>query len=283
MTYRSSDGRQLRPLCSSATVRIERGNPAADIKGNLVICHQYRCVFVHIPKCAGQSVEHIFLKAVGLTWATRAPLLMRHNKRPELGPPRLAHLTASQYVTCKHMTPQQFARYFKFAIVRNPWDRMVSFYKYLGAHKGLDFKQFLMGDFLHQLWNNKYWFVRPQVEYIYDDNDSCLVDYIGRFELLSVAMEHVAKRVGLQNASVPHVNRSSGNPRSNDSDKARKHEDAAAGYLKQEKSAKDDYRAYYDNESIHRVVELYRCDIEMFGYEFDPLPKGHVVEVPTVK
>jgi hypothetical protein len=247
-----------------------------------VICHQYRCIFVHIPKCAGQSVEHIFLKAVGLTWAARAPLLMRPNKRPELGPPRLAHLTAREYVACRHMTSQQFASYFKFAIVRNPWDRMVSFYKYLGAHKGVSFRQFLMGDFLRQLWKNKYWFVRPQFEFIYDASDGCLVDYVGRFEFLAMAMDHVGRQVGLQDASLPHVNRSSGEiqPRSSAADR---HVDTAAGHLNQEKAIKEDYRAYYDDESISRVATLYERDIEMFGYEFDPLPRDHAVEVPMVK
>jgi hypothetical protein len=159
---------------------------------------------------------------------------------------------------------------------------MVSFYKYLGAHKGVSFRQFLMGDFLRQLWKNKYWFVRPQFEFIYDASDGCLVDYVGRFEFLAMAMDHVGRQVGLQDASLPHVNRSSGEiqPRSSAADR---HVDTAAGHLNQEKAIKEDYRAYYDDESISRVATLYERDIEMFGYEFDPLPRDHAVEVPMVK
>jgi hypothetical protein len=218
---------------------------------------------------------------MGLTWATRTPLLMRSNKRPEFGPPRLAHLTAREYVACRHMTRQQFASYFKFAIVRNPWDRMVSFYKYLGADKDVNFRQFLMGDLFRQVWNEKYWFVRPQHEFIYGDGDACLVDYVGRFELLSVAMEHVSKQVGLRNASLPHVNRSSGKLRTHASGRADRCEDPATVYLKHRKALLDDYRTYYENDSISRVAELYKRDIETFGYEFDPVPRDPSVENPA--
>jgi hypothetical protein len=77
-----------------------------------MLCHHDRCIFVHVPKTAGQSIEHVFLDRVGLTWETRAPLLLRPNDQPRLGPPRLAHLKAREYVACKYVTPEQFAGYF---------------------------------------------------------------------------------------------------------------------------------------------------------------------------
>ena len=57
-----------------------------------MISHPHRTVFVHIPKCGGQSIETAFLADLGLGWKSRAPLLMGANDRPELGPPRLSHL-----------------------------------------------------------------------------------------------------------------------------------------------------------------------------------------------
>ena len=73
-----------------------------------------------MPKAAGQSIEQVFIDALGLTTATRASLLLRKNVHPELGPPRLAHLKAGDYVRYHYLAPEQFKNYFTFSFVRNP-------------------------------------------------------------------------------------------------------------------------------------------------------------------
>jgi hypothetical protein len=248
---------------------------AAFAKDAPMICHPYRCIFIHVPKCAGQSIERVFLEAVGLDWDSRAPLLLRRNDKPELGPPRLAHLTAEEYVTCKHVSPQQFASYFKFAIVRNPWDRMVSFYKYLGFDRRTDFKQFVTKYFMHQLWTNKYWFVRPQCEFIYNDDGECLVDYVGRFELLSAAMDHVGRSVGLGNVSIVRTNKSSIKFQPQGGGIRDLYRHAVFKVVKKRSAKRHDYRAYYDEESVLQVAKIYKRDIEAFDYRFDPSHEDH--------
>lgn len=245
----------------------------------VMICHQYSCIFIHIPKCAGQSVERIFLDAVGLNWTTRAPLLLRINDRPELGPPHLAHLTARDYVACKYVTPQQFESYFKFAIVRNPWDRMISFYKYLGFYKCSDFKSFLNGYFVRRLWTNKYWFVRPQYEFLYNEKGECMVDYIGRFEHLQKNMQYVGKRVGLKINQLPLTNKSRKELPSPSVQIGELYRYVMRQYINRRRAMLNDYRAYYDKESISRVAQMYKRDIELFGYEFDP--PGPVSATPS--
>lgn len=109
-----------------------------------MICHHHKCIFIHIPKTAGQSIEHVFLDLLGLTWETRAPLLLRFNDRKELGPPRLAHLKANDYVNFKYISEELFNSYFKFSFVRNPWSRLVSFYNYRKYYLFYNFKYFVM-------------------------------------------------------------------------------------------------------------------------------------------
>jgi hypothetical protein len=175
-----------------------------------MICHDYKCIFVHIPKTAGQSIEHVFLNLLGLKWGTRAPLLLRYNDRPELGPPRLAHLKADQYVRYKYLTQEIFDDYFKFSFVRNPWSRVVSMYKYLGFNKKCDFKTFLTGEFKNKIFKDEYWFVGPQSEFVCAPNGDILVDYIGRFEDLQNGFDYVCREIGIPPTTLPHVNESKG-------------------------------------------------------------------------
>ena len=149
-----------------------------------MICQQYKCTFVHIPKNAGQSIENVFLNLLNLTWRQRAPLLLRPKVGDELGPPVLAHLKINEYSQYKYITQKMLEDYFKFAFVRNPWSRMISIYKYLGFNEKLEFKEFLTGVFKQKLLKDKYWFVRPQNDFICAEDGQILVDYIGRFESL---------------------------------------------------------------------------------------------------
>jgi len=233
-----------------------------------VICHHYKTVFVHVPKTAGQSVEQVFLELLDLTWETRAPLLLRKNTVPELGPPRLAHLTAEDYVRYKYMTREQFDSYFKFAFVRNPWDRMVSYYKYLDESSDLGFKQYLMDSFLTEMWKDMSWFVRPQSSFLYDDDDQLLVDYVGRFENLQADFNKVCERIGIGATELPYVNKSEKKPAKPTSTLSK-----VKKLLGQSDSAlmvkPKHYQEYYDDESRDLVAELYKRDIELFGYSFD--------------
>ena len=234
-----------------------------------MICHHTKCIFVHIPKNAGQSVEHVFLNLLGLTWETRAPLLLRYNDRPELGPPRLAHLKAEEYVRCKYVPQEMYDAYFKFTFVRNPWSRMVSIYKYSRYFERQEFKRFLTGVFKNKFWHEKRWFMGPQTDFIYSNDDTLLVDFVGRFEQLQSDFNQVCDRIGLPPTEVPHVNLSE-NTKPQPSLVPKK----LAKYLmyaamKRNVPKFKRYHDYYDQESKELVAELYKRDIDLLGYEFE--------------
>lgn len=233
-----------------------------------MICHHYKTVFIHIPKNAGQSIEHVFLESIGLTWETRAPLLLRENNNPKLGPPRLAHLKAEDYVSCKYLSQELFDQYFKFTFVRNPWSRLVSIYNYLGYRDKYTLNDFLKKKFLPEILPEMYWFVGPQTDYIFSQSGQLLVDYVGRFETLQQDFDTICRSIGLPEKELPHVNNSK---------KKRGHK----GFLQtvfsgalpgaQKKNPRDShasYGDYYDDESIDIVAEIYRRDIEMFKYSY---------------
>jgi hypothetical protein len=148
-----------------------------------MVSHQHKCIFIHIPKTAGMSIENSFLKSLGLGLyrGECPPLLLTYNKNPNLGPLSLAHLYASEYLDYHYLTNEQFESYFKFSIVRNPYDRIVSIYKHFQFHRIMSFANFLRYEF-PKLEKTKYYFIKPQYSYLFDAQNNSLVNYVGRFE-----------------------------------------------------------------------------------------------------
>jgi hypothetical protein len=249
------------------------------LKNVAMISHEHRCIFVHIPKCAGQSIATAFLEDLGLNWATRAVLLMRPNDRPEIGPPRLAHLIARDYLRHHYISRELFDSYFKFAVVRNPWARVVSTYRYLAVNESFaDFVKRLTKSFAKGLADNEFWFFRPQIDYVVDENGAMIVDRIVHFEKLATEFERVAAEVNLK-TPLRHVNKSksgrirqkltSGNsPRSvsarNRLAKARRDVGALNA-----RSSYECWRDYYNDHTREIVGVIYSDDIINFGYDFE--------------
>lgn len=198
-----------------------------------MISHSHRTIFVHIPKCGGQSIERAFVQDLNLTWETRAPLLLRPNDMPEIGPPRLAHLAAIDYVRCRWISPDLFSLYYKFALVRDPLHRAVSICNYLlGIEEkrlpkifrmakrhvrqsnsfGDVFRRFIQfpasGNSLKSpLSEYGSWFTQPQVRFLMDEDGKFLVDDIFLLERFQSSLDDIhrntnlAKRIGWDNPS----------------------------------------------------------------------------------
>jgi Sulfotransferase family len=206
-----------------------------------MISHRHKTVFVHIPKCGGQSVEAAFLKDLGLRWRERAPLLLGPNEVPSLGPPRLAHLLARDYVARHYLSDELFTQYFTFAIVRSPIARVLSFYHYLGHKKSLSHfvQQRLVRSFeARHHFKGDYYFLRPQVDYLTDASGQPLLDRAYRLEDLDAARAEIAERAGLA-TPIPHNNRST----------------PSVG------------RADLTSDDLAVIRALYRDDFEALGYD----------------
>jgi hypothetical protein len=240
-----------------------------------MVSHALKCIFVHVPKTGGYSIDDFFIEHLGLTWERREDLLLQVNRDPRRGPPRLGHLTASQYVSCGHVTPGQFQEYFKFAFVRNPWDRVVSEYRYRLHGKKFDFKTFLFRHWPEPGFNDLYLHVIPQYDFLHDEDGKLLVDYVGRFERLEQDFEVVAQRLNIHGKRLPHHNRSIGRawgPRV-----LMMWLKDPAGMYRLWRNNHRHYAEYYDDESREFVRSIYALDIETFGYEFESYEPGGVM------
>ena len=164
-----------------------------------------------------------------------------HNRHQTGG---LQHLHADQIRA--EVGVDRFQRFFKFAFVRNPFDRAVSQYVYmaqrpdlrrfLGMREGASFSRYLelIPRVKHVQWE-------PQRSFLVDPvTGDVLVDFIGRFERFASDARSVFQRLGVAADSVPHVNRSDRKP----------------------------YREYYAGDDRAKVEAMYGSDLEFLGYNF---------------
>jgi len=171
-----------------------------------MLSHRFQTIFVHVPKTAGQSIETIFLKQHGLTWRMRGELLLRANSDRSAGPQRLAHLYAREYVACGHVPAHDFSRYFKFAVVRNPYARAISEYRFRVPHGARSFHSFL-GAIPSDDHDDRARHMAPQVNFVCDRSGRVLVDRILRYETLQEEIGPVFERIFGEQQRLPHINR----------------------------------------------------------------------------
>lgn len=228
-----------------------------------MICRPYNCVFVHVPKTAGQSIEQFFMDLLGLDWKEdREALYLHHNDDPALGTEKLAHLSASEYVDCGHVTQQEFSGFFKFSFVRNPWNRILSEYRYRNYFHHLSFKDFVFNKMPQPGFDDKYRHVMPQYDMLHDKDGKLLVDFVGRFETLQRDFDRVCEKLGLENSLLPHRNPSDKKSR----DLKRRLRNILFMNGENRHHGLSDF---YDDETREAVADYYRIDIETFGYQFN--------------
>ncbi|MET1254326.1 sulfotransferase family 2 domain-containing protein [Aliikangiella maris] len=226
-----------------------------------MISNQFKCIFVHVPKTAGQSVELFFLNLLQLTWKQKDQLYIKKNSDPQCGPSRLAHLTASEYVDCGHIDQSTFDSYFKFAFVRNPWERLVSEYLHKKIDRKMSLKEFVFNGLpVKNNFCDKYRHIIPQYNYLFDSQGKQLVDFIGRFENLQHDFDWVCQQLNIAQSELPHRN-SSFSPRRLLLRKLRH-------LFSSNNRIKKHYTEYYDNELHDYVAKMYEVDIAQFNYSF---------------
>jgi len=181
-------------------------------------------IFIHINKTAGTSIS----KAIGL--------------------PRNNHINVQELISI--IGEKEFKKAYVFSVVRNPWDKVVSHYKFrvktnqtnMGDNH-ISFKEWVKHTYgvnKNPLYYDKPKAFASQSDWLKDSNGIIRVSNILRFESLSNDFENIAKSIGVKK-KLPHLNA----------------------------TKKDSYTDYYDKETIEIVRNWFKEDIEMFNYNFD--------------
>jgi chondroitin 4-sulfotransferase 11 len=198
------------------------------------VSRELNCIFVHVPRTGGTSME----VALGMNLPDRPETMFGRVTSSVLRGRKfsshyLQHLTAPEL---RDVLGDEFDSCFRFAFIRNPWERMVSSYCYYRRANGevLSFR-----DYLKYADGKPREHVTPQSKFIFDRDGKCLVDFVGRFERLQDDFAEVCGRLKVER-TLPHTMA------------------ATIG----------DYKSYYDATSRKDVERRFGEDIERFGYSF---------------
>jgi hypothetical protein len=98
--------------------------------------------------------------------------------------------------------PDVWKSYFKFTVIRNTWERVISMYLHLigggRLSKDTTFEQFLNSDWLKSKYNNL-------LRMLQDKEDKVDYDYIIRFDHLQEDFDLVASKIGLADSKLSNV------------------------------------------------------------------------------
>lgn len=230
---------------------------------------QHSCIFVHIPKCAGTSIEKKlgFIEELGRrvqdhrTIRHIEPLSVAHAAQltDPLDRRAIALYLRNRCLPGGRAVPsaRQYRDAFKFTFVRNPWSRAYSWYRNV-IRSEIHRKNFgvspeaSFGDFLEHHKDN--WALRPQLFWLRDRSGALPMDFVGRFERLNDDWAHVAEELGIDDPSLPHLVEGSSPNTSTGSGQT---------------PLPSSYVEAFDSRTRALVAERYADEIRLFGYEFD--------------
>lgn len=211
----------------------------------MIVSHRHRFIFTAVPKTGTHAVRQALRERLGAEDAEQVGLFV--NKRfpwRELAAIQHGHLSLRQIRP--YLEEEAFSGYFKFAFVRNPFDRFISYCAFMT--RGGDLFEQRPRDVMHH-----FLFVSPPEHHILfqaqasllldDDGKTVLADEVGRVEEMQRSYDAMCARIGVESRPLERVN-------------ATRHRD---------------YRDYYDDALMQGVAARYRQDLDLFGYTFEGL------------
>lgn len=155
---------------------------------------------------------------------------------------RLRHGHISAMEIRPHLSESDWDTYFKFAFVRNPFDRFVSTCFFLNR----DNPNFAEGaaDFMKRALTvprfRQRVLVRPQYQLLTDARGQIALDKVGRYENLQASYDAICAKIGIPPSPLRKTNESKHNS----------------------------FVEYYDDDLRAIVADFYKDDLNKFGYDF---------------
>jgi hypothetical protein len=207
----------------------------------IIVSHEYKFIYFPIPKSGCSSVKKMLSEIMGIPGDSNAK---EHGAW-------YYHYRKFPFVL-KGQISKEFVEYFKFSFVRNPYDRLVSCYvqwvknglnpsldPYGVFYSGMPFKEFVkeVCKIPDSIAEGHF---RSQYSYLIDRKGRFLPDFVGKIENFENDFLFVSNRANLPSVEIAHSN----------------------------KTNHENYRRFYDEETVLWVKERYKNDICKFEYSF---------------
>jgi len=191
-----------------------------------IVLEQYQAIFFYVPKVASTSLIKAFTTI-------------------EYG----EEMTLEDVPKLKRHDISKYNNYYKFAIVRNPYDRLVSCYYDKILAGGIDFGENInsFNKFAEKICSipdkRSNMHFKSQCQFLCNRKGNLLMDYVGKFENIEQEYSRICSVIGVQNP--PDL-------------------------VKKNKSDKFNYRKKNGDERISLMaMKRYRKDCALFGYDED--------------
>ena len=208
---------------------------------------EINALFIHIPKTAGLSIEASLLQYCN------GSLIGKHHNR---------YIDLPQNLIDENFT---------FSFVRNPWDRFVSYYHFIGpgapiyptrrtihhyaryvtnqyvypkghCYKNISFKEFVFDylDSSHCPREIRYSLEWDLFDWLGNSKGEIELDFIGRFAELESDFKTLCEKLDIVHLPLPYANQ----------------------------TEHANYTNYYDSETRSHIAEKYSKEIEYFDFKF---------------
>lgn len=212
----------------------------------MMVSHRHRCIFAHAPKCAGTSIK----LTLGLEFII----------------PPYWHCTWDEARTA--LGNDTFDSYTKFAVVRNPWDRVISAWKmfeekpWCRQPRSYSLSAFIdviedesipyRAKYRNEQEQNEWMMTVENIRHhtlpclhpyygLVDDSGNLAVDHVIKFELLDEGFNDLLDRLGVPRQTL----------------------------IRENTTRHEHYSTYFDDSNEKRVAKYFARDVELFGYRFE--------------
>ena len=213
----------------------------------MIVSHKHRFIFFAQPRTATHSIRAALQPHLGADdWQQQALNRTLRLPVPELA--RIGHGHISLQQVKAWLPSEIWNEYFKFAVVRNPYERYVSACTFLNKHNPgyVGRETAFMKTALARPRFRQRALVRPQTALLVDRAGIVGMNYVGRYERLQESFDRVCERIGIPLCRLSRRNA----------------------------SHHDDYRRYYDEVLLEQVNVFYGADFERFDYPIAVTPEA---------